>query len=193
MSISYTELYDKVKTMIKPARFVHSEGVADTAYMLARRFGLDAEAARYCGIYHDAYRYSCDESTPSFCKENGWDVYPEEEKDPMLLHGALAAIHFPEDANGVPSSYQLAVRHHTLGAIEMGRLGAVIYIADYIEPGRKHLDYEDRGKILEKATLEDMIVLIMDMKREYFAKEGIDEAAVSAKLYEYIKNGGKLA
>ena len=193
MSISYTELYDKVKTMKKPSRFTHSEGVADTAYMLARRFGVDADAARYCGIYHDAYRYSPDDTTASFCIEKGWKIYPEEEANPMLLHGVLAAIHFPEDAGGVPVSYQLAVRHHTLGAIEMGRLGGVIYIADYIEPGRKHLDYEERGRILESATLEDMIISIMDMQRIYFEKEGIKEAAVSTELYDYLKSGGQLA
>ena len=193
MSISYTELYDKVKSMVKSSRFAHSEGVADTAYMLARRFGVDAEAAKYCGIYHDAYRYSCDESTVSFCLEKGWKVFPEEEKDPMLLHGALAAIHFPEDADGVPHSYQLAVRHHTLGAIEMGRLGGIIYIADYIEPGRKYLNYEERGKILGSDTLEGMIISIMDMQRSYFDKEGIKEAEVSLELYDFLKNGGRLA
>ena len=193
MSISYTELYDKVKSSLKPSRFVHSEGVADTSYMLAKRFGIDPEAARYCGIYHDFYRYSCDESTLAFCKESGWTVFPEEEKDPMLLHGLLAAIHFPEDANGVPRSYQLAVRHHTLGSVEMGRLGAILYIADYIEPGRKYLNYEDRGKILASTTIEGMIILIMDMQREYFSEKGIEEAKVSSELYEFLKKGGKLA
>ena len=193
MSISYTELYEKVKKMLKPSRFTHSEGVANTAYMLARRFGVDAEAARYCGIYHDAYRYDCDSSTASFCKENGWEIFPEEEENPMLLHGVLAAIHFPVDADGVPHGYQLAVRHHTLGAIEMGKLGGVLYIADYMEPGRKHLNYEDRGRILECPSLEAMIISIMDMQKEYFVREGIKEAGVSLKLYDFLKSGGQLA
>ncbi len=193
MSISYIELYNKVRAMIKPSRFTHSIGVADTASMLAERFGLDKKAALYCGIYHDAYRYSCDSSTKDYCIENGWKVFPEEEQDSMLLHGTLAAIHFPIDAEGVPYSYQLAVRHHTLGSIEMCALGATIYIADYIEPNRKHLTDDDRNKILSNPTLEDMIISIMDMQREYFEREKIKEAGVSLELYEYIKRGGKLA
>ena len=111
----------------------------------------------------------------------------------MLLHGALAAIHFDEDACGsVPDVFKRAVRHHTLGSMEMGPYGAVVYIADYIEPGRKHLTDEDRKYILSALTLEGMIVRIMDMQRLYFEREGIKEAAVSTELYDYIISGGRL-
>lgn len=192
MSISYTDLYNKVKAILKPSRFEHSEGVAECASMLAERFSIDKEAARYCGIYHDAYRYSYDDTTADYCKDNGWSLFPEEERDVKLLHGVVAAIHFPIDADGVPFSYQLAVRHHTLGSIEMGKLGAAIYIADYIEPGRKHLSEDDRNTILSKSSLEDMIISIMDMQREYFIKEEIKEASVSIELYDFLKRGGSL-
>ena len=192
--ISYTELEAKVKSMIKPSRFTHSEGVVEMSRFLADRFNLDKDIASYIGIYHDAYRYSCDESTPDYCREHGMEVFPEEEKSPMLLHGALAAIHFPEDAEGeVPEFYRTAVRHHTLGHKEMGPYGAILYIADYAEKGRKHLDDKERQHILSQATLEDMIIVIMDAQRKYFEKEGIKEAEVSTELYDYIKQGGRLA
>ena len=148
MRISYTELEARVRGMIKEKRFLHSEGVVSVSRMLAERFGLSPDDAAYIGIYHDAYRYSCDESTPAFCREHGIEVFPEEESEPMLLHGALAAIHFPEDAGGsVPDHFRIAVRHHTLGHKEMGPYGAILYIADYMEPGRKHLDDDDRRRI----------------------------------------------
>ena len=96
--ISYTELSDKVERMIKKSRFIHSQGVASVSASLCTRFSLDPDDGRYVGIYHDAYRYSCNEETPLFCRENGIEVFPEEEEEPMLLHGALASIHFPSDA-----------------------------------------------------------------------------------------------
>ena len=192
--ISYTELENKVRSMIKPSRFVHSLGVVEMSRLLASRFSLDPDKAAYIGIYHDAYRYSCDDATPEYCREHGIEVFPEEEKNPMLLHGALAAIHFPEDAEGnVPEYYRTAVRHHTLGHIEMGPYGAVLYIADYAEKGRKHLTDEDRAFILSQPSLEAMIIVIMDAQREYFIKEGIEEAMVSRDLYDWIKKGGRLA
>ena len=193
MIISYTALEEKVRSMIKPKRFIHSEGVASVSADLASRFGMDVSAARYIGIYHDAYRYSASDSSPEFCRKNGIDVFPEEEADPMLLHGALAAIHFDEDAEGsVPEYFRRAVRHHTLGSPDMGPYGAVVYIADYIEPGRKHLTDDDRKHILSADTLEDMIIRIMDMQRSYFIREGIKEAGISGKLYDFIKGGGRL-
>ena len=193
MRIGYTELENKVRGMVKEKRFTHSLGVVSVSRMLAERFGLSPDDAAYIGIYHDAYRYSCSASTPDFCRKCGIAVFPEEEDSPMLLHGALAAIHFPDDAEGdVPEYFRTAVRHHTLGHREMGRYGAVLYIADYIEPGRKHLDDEDRQKILSGERLEDMIISIMDMQRDYFRREGIREAEVSSELYDYIKNGGTL-
>ena len=108
----------------------------------------------------------------------------------MLLHGALAAIHFDEDAGGeVPFFYKLAVRHHTLGSDGMGVYGAICYIADYTEPGRRHLDDEGRKHILSAPSLEEMIIRIMDMQRIYFNEKGMKEAAVSVRLYDRLKSG----
>ena len=191
--IGYTELEAKVRGMIKEKRFVHSLGVVKVSRMLAERFGLSSDDAAYIGIYHDAYRYQADGTAPAYCRAHGVEVFPEEEKEPMLLHGALAAIHFPQDAEGdVPEYFQTAVRHHTLGHKEMGRYGAILYIADYMEPGRKHLDDDDRRRILSGERLEDMIITIMDMQGEYFRREGIKSAAVSDELYRFIKDGGTL-
>ena len=193
MSIGYTELEAKVRAMIKPKRFVHSEGVAAVSAELAERFALNVQDARYIGIYHDAYRYSADSTSPDFCRSHGIEVFPEEEKEPMLLHGALSAIHFPSDAEGdVPEHFLRAVRHHTLGHREMGVYGAVLYIADYIEPGRTHLDCDDRRKILSGERLEDMILTIMEMQDAYFRRKGIEEAEVSRELYDFLRSGGRL-
>lgn len=193
MSISYTELYDKVSKMIKPSRFEHSIGVAECAESLAKRFSLSPEDARYCGIYHDAYRYVSGDEYLALCLSSKWKIYPEELEEKNLLHGIVAAINFPKDASGVPYSFQLAVRHHTLGSVEMGKLGALIYISDFIEPGRKHLSEDERRQILSHGTLEGMIVAIMDMQRKYFERVGIKEAGVSRELYDFCISGGVLA
>lgn len=193
MSITYTELYNKVESMIKPSRFEHSVSVSECAASLAKRFSLSEDDARYCGIYHDAYRYVFGREYLDLCLNSGWKVFPEEIADQKLLHGLVAAINFPKDAGDVPFSYCLAVRHHTLGSVEMGRLGALIYIADYIEPGRKHLGEDERRAILSHDSLEGMIVAIMDMQREYFLSNGIKEAEVSKDLYDFCISGGVLA
>ena len=191
MSISYIELYDFVKRKLKESRFIHSVGVAETAAELAVRFSADSESARYVGIYHDAYRYDADVNTAAMLEQNGMKLYPEEVQTPMLLHGPLAAFHMREDCgDDIPDSYIIAVRHHTLGSKDMGRLGAILYISDYIEPGRKHLNADDRSYILAPDSLEEITIRIMDMQNSYFKREGIKSAGVSEELYSYLKNGG---
>ncbi len=190
--MDYTGLKEKVMTMIKPSRFAHSLGVAWTSHYLARRYGLDESKALCAGIYHDAYRYSSDERAVFELEKAGFVLEEEEKNEPMLLHGALAAMHFDSDAGEkVDDDVKAAVRYHTLGSRMMGPLGAVIYIADYIEPGRKHLSEKDRLNILEKSTLEEMTRLIIEMQKPFLEKNKGGMAAVTEDLYSYITSGGK--
>ncbi len=190
--MDYIVLKAKVEGMVKKERFIHSLGVAETARYLARRFGIDDAKALCAGIYHDAYRYSVGEKTAAELEKSGFVIEPEEKEEPMLLHGALSALHFDEDAGEeVPSDMKAAVRHHTLGSCDMGPLGAVIYVADYMEPGRKHLSERDRLNILEKGTLEEMVLAVLERERAYLESTKTGLAGVSEKLYEYLAAGGK--
>ncbi len=188
-----TGLSNRIQASLKPARYIHSLGVAFTAVMLAERFGLDVTKAYVCGIYHDAYRYSADENTLRLLEENGFILSPEEKRDNVLLHGPLAALHFDEDAGEtVGDDMKRAVRHHTLGSREMGELGGIIYVSDYIEPGRRHLADEDRIMILSKRTLEEMVAAVIDRERPYLEGNGKKIASVTEELYGFIRDGGKL-
>lgn len=189
----YTKIEEFVKGRIKPSRFQHSIGVMEMSLSLAKRFGVDEEKAKVAAIYHDAYRYDSTSESISLVEAGGYEVWPEEIEDPMLLHGALAAIHFDSDTGAdIPKDMKDAVRHHTLGHVSMGKLGAIIYISDYAEKGRKHITEEERNIILSKETLEDMIIYIMDKSRSYLLSCGIEEAGVSKELYSFLKEGGKL-
>lgn len=189
----YTKIRKIVESRIKPERFLHSLGVEEVAVSLASRYCVSIQDAKVAAIYHDAYRYSGNEDSIALLEKAGYIVFPEERKNPMLLHGALAALHFDEDAGeAVPAEMKAAVRHHTLGHRTMGVLGAIIYIADYTEKGRKHLDNDDRKEIFSHTFLEDMVVDIIERERSYFNLSGIKEAEVTRELYDFLKEGGKL-
>ncbi len=189
--MDYIKLRDKVASRVKSSRFIHSLGVAETSAFLASRFSLDVNDALCCGIYHDAYRYSDDEECIALLEKSGFIIEDEERREPMLLHGALAALYFDEDAGEeVPLEMKKAVRWHTLGSPDMGKLGAVIYIADYMEPGRKHLSEEERRKILLSSSLEEMTALIIEEQRPYLESTGAGLAGITERLYTFIKDGG---
>ncbi len=189
--MDYIKLRDKVASRVKSSRFIHSLGVAETSALLASRFSLDVNDALCCGIYHDAYRYSDGEECIALLEKSGFIIEDEERREPMLLHGALAALYFDEDAGEeVPESLKRAVRWHTLGSPDMGKLGALIYIADYMEPGRKHLSEEERRKILLSSSLEEMTALIIEEQRPYLESTGAGLAGITERLYTFIKDGG---
>ena len=188
--MGYTELKAIMEEKLPEKRFLHSLGVAETAAMLARRFNLDIDGALICGIYHDAYRYIGKEEALKEVEEYGISIFKEERENGNLLHAPIAAYHMREDVGPVPSAYVKAVRYHTLGSRDMGMLGAAVYIADYSEPGRKHLDDEEREHIYSFESLEGMVRYIIERQNEYFQREGIRNAEVTDDLYSFLVAGG---
>ncbi len=192
--ISYTKLEKIVKGMIKESRFEHSVRVKETAVILARRFAPDLLIdSAYVGIFHDAYRYLNGDECLKECKRAKIEIQPEEESNPMLLHGAVAALHLKEVAHCSFESYYEAIRNHTLGSIDMGRLGALLYIADYIEPGRTHLTDEDRAEILSHDTLEGVVLDIVSRDLKYGESIGRKGAKISYELQAFLQKGGRFA
>ena len=51
--MNYEEMKAELQKRLKPSRYQHSLGVAETAVELARRFGVDEEKARIAGLLHD--------------------------------------------------------------------------------------------------------------------------------------------
>ncbi len=188
--MDYTELKSIMKERLPEKRFMHSVGVAETARSLAKRFSAGESDALIAGIYHDAYRYIEKEEALRIVKENSIEVFKEELENESLLHAPIAAFFMPRDAGCVSKECIKAVRCHSLGSKDMGILGAIIYIADYTEPGRKHLDDEERKKIFSLESLEKMVLYVIEKQKEYFNQIGIKSAAVTDELCSFLRSGG---
>lgn len=191
--MDYTTLEEIVRETEKPSRFEHSLGVVEVCALLSRRFHLDVELARMAGIFHDYARYMDGQEMLAFCDKHGIQVEDEERESPMLLHGAVAAWYFPRITNNWDERAQLAIRHHTLASVDMGALGAVVYVADYSEKGRRHLDDNDRLTIWGKASLEDMVLEVLCREEEYSFTVNRKMATVSLRCRDFLRSGGRFA
>jgi HD superfamily phosphohydrolase YqeK len=89
----------------------------------------EAEAWHDAGRFHDALR---DASEAELRRLAGnMDGYTDE-----MLHGPAAAARL--EADGERRTELLdAIRFHTVGSSRWDRLGRALYMADYLEPGRK--------------------------------------------------------
>ena len=89
----------------------------------------DARMWHDAGVYHDALRDAPEDMLRAFAGDlPGYTV--------DMLHGPAAAAQMA--ARGELRGELLnAVRYHTVGSSEWGRIGRALYMADYLEPGRK--------------------------------------------------------
>ena len=118
-------------------RLGHIERVTSLlrAWSAAMRLGADeANAWIDAGAWHDALR---DAPEDLLRKITGDSETPE-----ALLHGPAAATQLERDGEKRKGVLD-AIRYHTIGSPAWDRTGKALYMADYLEPGRK-FSREDR-------------------------------------------------
>lgn len=147
----YTEearllLVQQVQMQMSEARFEHVLGVEQSAIALAKRYGCSVEKASIAALTHDyAKERSADEFR--FIIENrGFDLNLLRWGN-AIWHGLVGA-YFVEHELGITDHDILeAIRLHTTGAPQMSLLSKIIYVADYIEPGRDFPGVEEARRL----------------------------------------------
>ncbi|HET9870162.1 MAG TPA: bis(5'-nucleosyl)-tetraphosphatase (symmetrical) YqeK [bacterium] len=126
-----------VRTQVGPARWKHIQGVVQSAEKLARRFGLPVGKARLAAWLHDCAKELPRARMLAWMRGTPFRLDAGERALPALWHPhAGAAIAWKKW--GVRDRGLLeAVRCHTLGGERMGPLAQAIFVADFIEPGRR--------------------------------------------------------
>ncbi len=157
--------------MLSAHRRGHSERVAAVMESLAQRHRLDPDAARLAGIAHDLAR---EMSRPDLLAEAArlgivWG--PEEEHEPLLLHGPIAARWLQEAHLGTPSIWN-AIHYHTTAAPGLDSLGRALFIADGVEPGRR---FEARAMLydLSHQDLDAGYCAVIEHTLAYLRERGL--------------------
>jgi len=91
--------------------------------------GDDAQAWHDAGRFHDALRDAPESELRRLAGE-----LPDYTVD--MLHGPASANRLLADGESRDELLE-AIRYHTVGSAQWGRLGRALYMADYLEPGRK--------------------------------------------------------
>ena len=135
-------LEDAVRTRLSPYRFAHTLGVADMASQLAALYSPEkAEMLRAAALLHDVTKELADAEQLALLHKAGIALRADELASPKIYHGITAPLviarDFPDFATDALLS---AVRWHTTGRAGMTLIEALLYLADYIEVGRKFPD-----------------------------------------------------
>jgi HD superfamily phosphohydrolase YqeK len=153
-----------------PKRRAHIARVTELALSWADAMRVDEEersAWRGATRWHDALRDAKDDELRAIVPHLDWPV--------SLLHGPAAAVRLAEDGERRTSVLD-AIFWHTIGNAKWDRTGRVLYMADYLEPGRQF----DRK---ERAALAASVPVDFD---------GTFRAVVKRRLGEKREKGEKL-
>lgn len=169
-----------VKKTVSQKRYIHSLGVAQTTEKLLKLYNCSNytkewngyNAAWFCGIVHDLARELTPDQTFEYCRNNGIGVDAEQEKSAVLLHGLVAVSMIEKLVGKIPQDWEKAVSVHTTGDSGMNDLALALFVADFIEPSRIYMTDERRGKYLEKSSLEECALAVLQDIIDHWNSKG---------------------
>jgi len=177
----------KIKKMIPASRLAHTMAAADTSVLLADKYGVDSEKARIAALVHDCAKGMSIKALCRYALKNKiFHVFPNGMRH--LLHGYVAA-HMAGRLFQIRDRQILnAVKYHSTGRPGMSALEKVIFIADYIEPGRK---FKGRKKLYKTAIkgrhkIDMLMFIILQSKLSYLVSRGCVIHENSWKLWNRI-------
>lgn len=179
------ELIRAMEKELKYARFVHTMGVAFTATSMAACYGTDIWKAEIAGILHDCAKYCSTEKMESLCKKEGIRISEIEKGNTALLHSKAGSV-LAKTKYGVTDPEILeAIRFHTTGRPGMTLLEKIIFISDYIEPGRTTAPRLDEIRKTAFADIDEALRMILSDTLKYLSSSGKEVDPMTQKTYDY--------
>ena len=187
MTEQIIKLQKKLKSELDRDRYEHTIGVMHTAACLAMRYDEDLERALLAGLLHDCAKCIPSEEKLKMCKKNHIEISEAERANAGLLHAKLGAFLAKEKYGITDEGILQAIRVHTTGCPEMTLLDKIVYIADYIEAGRKTLPNHTEVRKLAFCDLDDCLYRILEDSLVYLESKGSVVDPMTEKTYLYYK------
>ncbi len=184
------ELRKMMKEVQSAKRFEHTKGVEYTSAALAMRYGVSLEDALVAGLLHDCAKCLPDDKLLSVCEKHGLTVTKAERESPYLLHSRVGA-YYARHKYGVENQDILnAIHNHTTGRQNMSLLEKIVFVADYIEPGRKEAENLADIRRLAFEDIDKALLKILEDTLQYLEGSGKEIDPRTRETLEYYKSRG---
>ncbi|MDF2558542.1 MAG: phosphohydrolase [Bacillales bacterium] len=183
--MEFNEAYDIVKAKLPEKRFAHVMGVVETSRMLAKKYGADIKKAELAAIFHDYSKYDNINEMRQLIVEN---ELPKDllEYDTQIWHSFVGAFLVKRDLGIEDEEILNAIKFHTTGQVGMGLLEQIIFVADYIEPGRTFPSCVKCRQIAE-TSLVAAVLYEFENVFEFLLSEGKKIYPIALEAYEEFK------
>ena len=177
-----------IEKELNEKRYEHTLSVAYTAASLAMVHGEDPDDAYIAGMLHDCAKGLSADKLIKICVKNRIPVSDVERNNPTALLHAKVGRHLAYKKYGVSDRNILhAIEFHTTGRPGMSTLEKIIYIADYIEPGRKHASNLESIRKMAYNSLDKTLFRILEDTLSYLRSAGGDIDPMTRETYEYYR------
>lgn len=196
---SLAKLRKEMEKVLEPKRYEHTLSVAYTAANLAMVHDVEIEKALVAGMLHDCAKCLSHQKQVSICKRNHMMLSEMELEDASpLIHAKAGSILAREEYGIEDEDILNAICYHTTGRPQMSSLEKVIYISDYIEPGRRHAkrtagvsdsylqNLADARKLAYK-DLDEALCRILSDTLAYLQEKGGRVDSMTQQTYEYYQ------
>ncbi|MGN0521566.1 MAG: bis(5'-nucleosyl)-tetraphosphatase (symmetrical) YqeK [Eubacterium sp.] len=140
-----------IRSRLSDYRFYHSMCVAESAKMLAEKYGADEEKAEIAGILHDAMKENTKKEQLQVIEKANMKMTPLEKSQKKFYHQISGAA-FAKTELGIDDGEILnAIRYHTTARADMTLMEQIIYLADFISADRS---YDDVDVMRQKAQTD---------------------------------------
>ena len=184
----FVALQKKLKKELDSARFQHTLGVMYTSAALAMAHDGDLMKAQAAGLLHDCAKCIPGDKKIHLCEKYGLPVSDVEYENPGLLHARLGAYLAEKKYHIHDREIIHAISSHTTGRPGMSLLEKIVYIADYIEPGRRELPNMKEVRPLAFTDIDQCLYRILEDSLVYLNSRNISVDPMTQKTYDYYKN-----
>lgn len=182
-----TEIRKKLERKLKPERYEHTLGVMYTASSLAMCHGADIQNALLAGLLHDCGKCCPAKEQMKLCREYKMQLTESELKMPALIHARLGAYLAEHEYNMKDARILDAIRYHTTGRPDMTLLEKILYIADYIEPGRQQIAGLEQVRRAAFSDIDEAVALSAGSTLSYLESIKREIDPMTVETYNYYK------
>ncbi|MGX4645231.1 bis(5'-nucleosyl)-tetraphosphatase (symmetrical) YqeK [Holzapfeliella sp. JNUCC 80] len=148
--LSSDEIIEKAKNKLSQGRFDHCVRVSQTAQQLAEKYGVDQNLAALAGFVHD---YAKEVPVEDYIKTIKTQNFDQDllNYNRGIWHGIVGAYYIEQELKITNADILTAVKRHTTADTQMTDLDKIVFMADYIEPGRHFSGVEEARKLTNQS------------------------------------------
>lgn len=181
------EILKRIKKRLSDKRFKHTLRVETEAVKLANHYRSDWQKASIAALLHDNAKNYDDDKKLRLVYKYAIKLNQSEEKNIDLVHAKLGSVIAQKKFDIDDMDILNAIKYHTTGRPGMSMTEKIIYIADFIEPGRKVFPGLEKARDLAYQDINLAMIKILMMTINHVIDKGriIDPGTEMAYEYYY--------